>query len=683
MRLGEGRPEPLGVTPGPGGANVAVRSQHGTAVDLCLFGACGRETRHRLPARTGAVWHGFVPDLAPGRVYGFRVHGPWDPAAGHRFNPAKLLLDPYARALTGPLVAPEAALGHDPGADDLAIGGTDSAPHVAKAVVAADPPPVDPAERPRVPWADTVICEAHVKGLTHLWPGLPDAVRGRFEALGEGPVIDHLRALGITTLELLPVQAFVDERRLTRLGLVNYWGYNPVAFLVPEPRYLGPRGPAGLRDAIRRLHAAGIEVILDICLNHTGEGDELGPTLCFRGLDNAAYYALAEDGRHYRNETGCGNRLDFGSPPVLRLALDALRWWVERMGADGFRFDLAPALLRGPGGVAPGSPFLAALLQDPVLREVKLIAEPWDAGPDGYRTGGFPAPFAEWNDRFRDGVRRFWRGDPGAAGAMGDALLGSARLFDRGGRRPWSSVNHITSHDGFTLADLASYREKHNEANGEDNRDGHGENLSDNCGVEGPTADPAIRARRALRMRSLMATLFLAQGTPMLRAGDEIGQSQQGNNNAYAQDNRTSWIDRTSGDADLLNFTARLAAFRREHSALRQTGFLHGAARPEDGLPDAEWQGFDGGPVAWEDPDLARFCLILRGTGPAAGRDTLLLAFNAGGRAELRLPALPAGWNWRRAVDTADPAMAASPATGGSEAIAAGSLAVFVAAADR
>ncbi|HEU0222743.1 MAG TPA: glycogen debranching protein GlgX [Paracoccaceae bacterium] len=649
MRVREGRPEPLGASFVAGGANVAIFSAHAEAIDLCLYDAGGREERVRLPARTGPVWHGHVAGLKEGQLYGLRAHGPWAPEAGQRFNPAKLLLDPYARGWSGGFAEGDAALGQAAGGDDLSISTEDSAGAVPKCVMLRDPPRVSPAERPRVPWADTVVYEAHVKGLTRLWPGLPEGVVGTFDALGAAPVIAHLKSLGVTTLELLPVQAHVDERRLGRLGLTNYWGYSPLGFFVPEPRYLGPGGVAGFREAVRRLHEAGIEVILDVVLNHTGEEDELGPTLSFRGFDNGSYYRLREGGRYYDNPTGCGNVLDLTQPFVLRLAMDSLRWWAERMGVDGFRFDLAVSLARRADGFDPAAPFLAALLQDPVLREVKLIAEPWDVGPGGYRLGGFPAPMAEWNDRFRDHARRFWRGEK-VAHELADALLGSARIFDRGGRRPWSSVNLVTAHDGFTLADLVSFRQRRNEANGEGNRDGHGENYSDNCGVEGPTSDHVVRERRARRMRNLAATLFLAQGVPMLRGGDEIGQSQGGNNNAYCQDNEVSWIDWGGGDAGFLAFVQNVAAFRRAHPCLRQARFLHGERRAGDGFPNVEWRAPDGRAVEWENGGPSALGLVLR-----EGGDWVFLVLNAGGEMELVLPEAPAGRYWRLAIDAARP----------------------------
>jgi glycogen operon protein len=676
---GPGLPHPLGVTPAEGGANVAVFSAHADRVLLCLFSPDGaRETaRIPLPGRTGDIRHGFVAGLAPGALYGLRAEGPWAPEQGHRFNPAKLLLDPYARAWAGRCDPLDRRIRDaDPYTQEAVFRAEDSAPAMARCVVTADPPAIDPAERPATPWDRTVICEAHVKSLTRLHQGVPEPLRGTYEALGCDAVIDHLTRMGVTALELLPVQHFLDDLRLLRLGLSNHWGYDTIGFLGPEPRYFGPNGAAGLRAAIRKLHAAGIEVILDVVYNHTAEGDHRGPTLSFRGLDNLSYYRMAEGGR-FINDTGCGNTLRAEHPMVMRLILDSLRWWATRMGVDGFRFDLASALAREPHGFDAEGGFLDALRQDPALAPLKLIAEPWDVGPGGYRLGGFPAPFAEWCDRFRDGARRFWRGDARGAHDLAAGLLGSAATFDRPGRAPWASVNFVTAHDGFTLADLTAYARKRNGANGEDNRDGHHENLSDDCGVEGPTDDPAILARRAARRRALLATLFFSQGTPMWLAGDEIGHSQGGNNNAYCQDNAVTWLDWARADHGLAAFVARLAGLRRAHPVLRQPRFLHGAHRP-DGRQDAAWRAFDGGPPDWDDPDLRRFALVLRGAAeapdPAPG--AAVVAVNgAAGAATL---ALPAG-AWLRALDSADPEAPGRPAAA-SESIPGGAVVLFTAA---
>ena len=670
-RLQAGRPDPLGVHWDGEGANVAVFSEHATRIELCLFSADGRRETERLvlPEQSGPVWHAYVPDLAPGALYGLRAHGPYAPNEGHRFNPNKLLLDPYARALHGRLAVGDACLGYDPASPegDLSFSRTDSAPAMPKCVVTAPAPPVPAGERPETPWSETVIYEAHPKGLTRLWTSLPEELRGTYEGLAAEPVLEYLVSLGVTALELLPVHAFPDDRWLVEKGLVNYWGYNSIAFFALEPRYLGPAGPSGFRETVRRLHAAGLEVILDVVYNHSSEGDQDGPTLSFRGLDNAAYYRLREgQERYYCNNSGCGNTLDVSHPYVLRLVLDSLRWWVEAMGVDGFRFDLATTLGREAHGFDPLGGFLDALRQDPVLNRVKLIVEPWDLGPGGYRLGEFPPVFAEWNDAFRDGVRRFWRGDAHGAQDMAERLLGSAGTFDRDGRRSWSSVNFVACHDGFTLADVTAYGEKRNEANGENNRDGHQQNLSDNCGVEGESGDPEIRGRRDRRRRNLLASVFLAQGTPMLRAGDEVADSQGGNNNAWCQDNEVGWIDWTASDTNLLRFTRRLIALRRGHSCLRQTCFLRGRERAEDGMPDVQWFGLGGGPIDWEDPGLDGFCVLLRESAEtpafAVNGECMALAFNrSSAEVSTRLPALANGSMWLRVLDTARPEAPRTP----------------------
>lgn len=683
---GPGRPAPLGLTPEGYGANVAVFSQGASAIDLCLFDGTGTEeiARLPLPERTGSVWHGHVAPLPPGALYGLRAHGPWAPERGERFNPAKLLLDPYARALHGRFDPTSPLLvDHDPSRGELVACRRDSARVMPKAVFTPLPDPVPEAEFPRTPWGETVIYEAHVRGLTMQHPGVPEALRGTYEALACPAIIDHLQTLGITAIELLPVHAFLDDARLLGLGLRNYWGYNSIGFFAPEPRYFGPKGAAGLREAIRTLHGAGIEVLLDVVYNHTAEGDQRGPTLSFRGLDNLSYYRLLQGRmRRYVNDTGCGNTVNAGHPQVIRLILDSLRYWVQHYGIDGFRFDLGTALAREEHGFDPQGGFLDALLQDPVLTRVKLIMEPWDIGPGGYRLGGFPAPIAEWNDQFRDTVRRFWKREGHAAPELAERLLGSAGLFDGAGRRASSSINFVACHDGFTLADLTAYNAKHNEANRESNHDGHGANYSDNGGEEGPTDDPAILARRALRRRNLLATVFLSQGTPMLLAGDEIGNSQAGNNNAYCQDNPIGWVDWAQADSALLAFTRRLIALRRAHPCLRQEGFLHSQQRADDGLPDVEWSAFDGKPVAWRDPGLESFCLVLRGSAEAApyagSDDTVLVAFNGGTAvARVTLPEPPGGLVWHRVLDTAAPEAPAAACEAVREVIAADSIAIF------
>jgi glycogen operon protein len=662
--------------------NVAVFSAHAAGVDFCLFDADGRQTaRLPLPERTGDIWHGHVSGVGPGAQYGLRAHGAWAPDHGHRFNARKLLLDPYARELSGPFYPTNPLLlGHDPRGHETTPSAADSAAAMPKCVVTAPTPPVPETERPRRRWSETVIYEAHVRGLTMQHPDVPKRLRGAFEALACPAMLQHLRDLGVTAVELMPIHAFMDDGRLVQMGLRNYWGYNTAAFFAPERRYYGPNGAAGLRETIRRLHGEGIEVILDVVYNHTAEGDHRGPHLSFKGLDNLSYYRLQHGrARRYVNDTGCGNTLRAEHPAVIRLIMDSLRHWVTAYGVDGFRFDLATAIAREPAGFDPAGGFLDALRQDPTLADVKLIAEPWDIGPGGYRLGEFPAPFAEWNDAFRDTARRFWKNDAHAAQELAERLLGSAGTFDREGRRAWSSVNFVACHDGFTLADATAYAHKHNEANGENNRDGHGANHADNCGVEGPTDDPVILARRALRRRNLLATAFLAQGAPMLLAGDEIGNSQQGNNNAYCQDNPTGWVDWEGADSALLAFTRRLIALRAAHPALRQGRFLHGDARA-DGAADVEWLGFDGGEVGWRDPGLARFCLLVRCSAEApfeTSEDAVAIAFNgAPDAADLTLPQ-PSGLRiWMRALDTAAPAAPETEA-GPIEPVAAGSLVAF------
>ncbi|MBK5926291.1 glycogen debranching protein GlgX, partial [Rhodobaculum claviforme] len=621
--------------------------------------------------------------------YGLRAHGPFAPEAGHRFNPAKLLIDPYARRLTGRVGWHPAMLGHDEGGGDadLTRNSDDSAPHMPKCVVEAPHAPAAPG--PRTPLSCSVIYEAHARGLTMRMPGVE--APGTLAALGSDRVLDHLADLGVTALELLPLQAFVDDRFLVERGLTNYWGYQPIAWCAPDPRYLGTDTLDEVRAMVAAVHARGIEVILDVVYNHTGEGNELGPTLSFRGLDNASYYRLAEGGRRYIDDTGCGNTLNLDHPMVLRLVMDSLRYWAEEIGIDGFRFDLAAALgRRGNHGFDQNAPLLTALRQDPVLRRTKLIAEPWDIGPGGYQLGAFAHPFAEWNDKYRDGARRFWRGDAGTAPDLAARITGSALQFDHSGRAATSSVNFVTAHDGFTLADVVSYNAKHNEANREANRDGHHADFGHNHGVEGPTDDPAIRAARARTRRNLMATLLLSQGTPMILAGDEIGNSQSGNNNAYCQDGPIGWIDWDGADTAFLAFTRQVVAFRRAHPILRQRLFLHSQMRDVDDLPDLFWWHPDGRemtPDDWEAEGLATVCVEMRtasGTPDWAVLEmALFMVFNAGEGLRVTLPRAPDGWCWSRALDTDLPTGVPAPelSDGGAAAIAARSVAAFVLAA--
>ncbi|HEY8072415.1 MAG TPA: glycogen debranching protein GlgX, partial [Methylocystis sp.] len=556
-RITQGNPEPLGLTLTATGVNVAVFSTSARAIDLCLFDEAGdvEVERVRIGHRTGDVFHAHVEGVTEGRRYGLRAHGAYEPEKGLRFNASKLLVDPYALQLDRPFALHPSMFGYeaDDTAADLSFDRGDSAPFTPKGV-ATRPSRADLSSRPRHTWEDTILYEMHVKGFTKSHPDVPEALRGTFKGLACEAAITHLTRLGVTAVELMPCAAWIDERHLTRLGLSNYWGYNPIALMAPDPR-LAPGGWDEVREAVAALHRAGIEVIVDVVLNHTGEGDEFGPTLSLRGLDNAAYYRLRSDApRHYVNDAGCGNILAMDRAPVARLALDALRAWAEFGGVDGFRFDLATTLARRSEGFDAQAPFLVALLQDPLLRELKLIAEPWDIGPGGYQLGKFPGPLAEWNDRFRDCVRRFWRGDDIGVGELATRVAGSRDFFEAH-RRPSRSVNFITAHDGFTLRDLVSHSHKRNDANGEDNRDGTNENFSWNNGAEGEAGDDVILAARGKDQRNLLASLLLARGTPMLSMGAELGQTQAGNNNVYAQDNETAWLDWSGADRELLAFT--------------------------------------------------------------------------------------------------------------------------------
>ncbi|MDE1150281.1 MAG: glycogen debranching protein GlgX [Azospirillaceae bacterium] len=648
-----GSPEPLGVTLTADGVNVAVHSAHATAIEFCLFDGETEVARLPLVERTGDVFHGFIRGIKAGQRYGLRAHGPFDPGAGHRFNPAKLLLDPYATKLDAAFTLHASQFSHrlgDPDAD-LTADQVDSAPFVPKAVVEPhfDPGPV---ARPRVPWDQTVIYECHPKGFTALHPDVPEDIRGTFAGLAHPAAVDYLKRLGVTTLEILPAMAWVDERHLGPLNLSNAWGYNPIAFCAPDPR-LAPGGWAEVRGAVAALHAAGIEVILDVVLNHSGESDELGPTLSLRGLDNERYYRLRPDNRRYNvNDTGCGNTLPVDRPAMMRLALDALRLWATRAGLDGFRFDLAATLGRTDSGFDPASPFLSALRQDPLLRDLKLIAEPWDIGPGGYHPGDFPAGWGEWNDRFRDDIRHFWRGDGGKLGALATRLAGSADLF-HAKRRPSRSVNFIVAHDGFSLADLVTYQAKHNEANGEDNRDGTNDNASWNHGVEGPSDDPGVINARRHDQRALIATLLVARGTPMLGMGAEAGRSQDGNNNAYAQDNRLNWLDHGAIDTGLYDFTRSTIALRQAHPALRGDRFLTGDV-DADGVPDVEWLRADGQVLTGDDwsQDGPLVAVFASPAGEGA-TDRVAVILNRGWQEQrITPPWNRAGHSWQVALDS-------------------------------
>jgi glycogen operon protein len=658
----EGKPSPLGASWDGHGVNFALFSAHAEKVELCLFDEIGEReiARYELPCVSDEVWHGYLPGLGPGTIYGYRVFGPYRPDLGHRFNHHKLLIDPYARQLHGTLNWSRALFGYDSADPESGVADTgDSAADVPKSVVVDEAFDWQDDRPPRVPWSKTIIYEAHVRGFTRLHPAIDVARRGSFSALASPDVITYLQSLGITSIELLPVHEFVDDKFLVEKNLVNYWGYNSVGFFAPAARYLGSGDRNEFKTMVRELHRAGIEVILDVVYNHTAEGDRTGPTLSFRGIDNASYYRLLEDDpREYINDTGCGNTLNANHPRVLQMIIDSLRYWVDEMHVDGFRFDLAVSLAREQHGFDSHGQFFERIRHDPVLSRVKLIAEPWDVGPGGYQLGAFPAEWGEWNDRFRDTARRFWRGDAGLLPGFASALHGSNELFEHNERRPSASVNLITSHDGFTLADLVSYNERHNEANGEDNRDGHEANFSHNHGIDGATDDPTIVALRERQSRNLLATLLLAQGTPMLLAGDELGRSQRGNNNAYCQDNDLNWLDWSLLDSNsgLLGMVKRLIQLRNHYAVLHYDRFVHDSR--------IDWLRDDGGSMTeadWHDPNRQFFAMLLGHAETDSPRKaTLVLAFNAAGtRITFELPASPHGWRCIFSTVTSEPDTAA------------------------
>ena len=611
MKTWPGQPYPLGATWTGSGVNFALYSENATSVELCLFdqGGSREYKRIKIYERTDHVWHVYLPDARPGQLYGYRLDGPYEPQAGHRFNKSKLLLDPYARAINGDVEWSDALFGYTIGheIEDLSFDERDSAANLPKCVV------IDPAfdwkgDKPlRTPWHKTLIYEMHVKGFTMRFPGVPQNLRGTYAGLVHPAVIEHLVKLGVTAVELLPTHQFIVDKHLVDRGLTNYWGYNSIGYFAPDCRYSSSETGGQVtefKEMVRTLHSAGIEVILDVVYNHTGEGSHFGPTLCFRGIDNAAYYRLvADDPRYYMDYTGCGNTLNMTHPRALQLIMDSLRYWVQEMHIDGFRFDLAAALARELDEVDRLGSFFDIIHQDPVLSQVKLIAEPWDLGPDGYQVGNFPVLWAEWNGIYRDTVRRFWKGDEGCVADLAWRLTGSSDLYESGGRRPYASINFITAHDGFTLADLVSYNEKHNEANGDDNRDGHEHNLSWNCGVEGPTDDPDVLTLRARQQRNFLATLLLSQGVPMLQAGDELGRTQQGNNNAYCQDNELSWIDweLDAGRTQLLEFARFVIQLFHQHPVLRRRKFFQGRRIRGSEIRDLGWFRADGAEMTDED----------------------------------------------------------------------------------
>ena len=665
IKLEDGEPYPLGATWDGQGVNFALFSAQASSVELCLFDPTGRHQTDQitLPSRADFVWYGYVRGLRPGQLYGYRVHGPYEPDRGRRFNPNKLLIDPYARQLFGRIRWNDALFGYRLGAHraDLTLDRRDSAPMVPKCVV-EDPSYVWGDDRPsRRPWWDSFIYEAHVKGLTQLHDGVPAAARGTFSALGHPAVIEHLTKLGVTAIELLPVHAFADDRFLIEKGLKNYWGYSTLAYFAPEPRYLGADGVLGFKSAIRSLHEAGIEVILDVVYNHTMEGNHLGPTLSFRGIDNSSYYKLSPDNPRFNwDSTGTGNTLDTANPNVMRMVLDSLRHWASSYHIDGFRFDLASSLARNPYDFEQRAAFLGAIAQDPILSRVKLIAEPWDLGTGGYQVGGFPPPWSEWNDRWRDTVRTFWRGDPGRLPALAQALTGSREIYEQTGRQPWASVQYVCSHDGFTLHDLVSYNDRHNEANGEGNRDGHQNNLSWNCGAEGETEDPEILALRARQKRNMLATLLMSIGTPMVLMGDELSRTQGGNNNAYCQDNEVSWLDWAKGEASdptLRSFVQTLVGFRRGFKAFRRRLFLSGAVLASSHLKDVYWLAPEGREMTTEDwGDAERRAIGVQVGNEERDTQRLLLLLNAGAQEmAFNLPEKFHGDRWVHVFDTSLP----------------------------
>ncbi len=669
ISVSPGSPDELGLVLSDDGGNFALYSETAEAVDFCLFDATDKEThRLRLPGRSGPVFHGFVHGLREGARYGLRVHGPSDYSRGLRHNPQKLLIDPYALALD------RAAELHS----SMMESGEDSSPHVPKAVAHKPVFSAQTSAGPRKPWSECVIYELHVRGFTRLMPDIPQNLRGTFAGLAHPAAVAYLKNLGITSLELMPCAAWIDERHLKPLGLTNYWGYNPIAFMAPDPR-LAPGGWREVRESVAALQAEGFEVLVDVVLNHTGESDEFGPVLFLRGIDNAAYYRLAENQARYCNDAGCGNILRFDHPAVIRLAMDSLRAWARLGGVDGFRFDLAVTLARRREGFDPFAPLLAAIDQDPVLRHLKMIAEPWDIGPGGYQLGQFPARWSEWNDRFRDDLRRYWRGDPGMTGALAHALAGSESIFARQGR-PSKSVNFIVAHDGFTLADLVSYERKHNEANGERNRDGTDANFSWNNGVEGADDDEAISLRRRRDQRALLCLLFSARGTPMLAMGSECGHSQNGNNNAYAQDNALTWLDWSKIDKDLVAFTKSLIALRLREKALHCDAFLTGAASKVE-IPDAQWFSGEGAAMTeaqWSEGERRFLGLAL-----LAETSRVLLLCNAGGDLLFPLPAPRGNKIWRLEIDSFAGVSGGGFAGGESLAVEARSVKILVEADQR
>jgi len=677
LRVWPGSPYPLGATWDGVGVNFALFSEHATRVELCLFDSPDADVESLtipLPEHTDMVWHGYLPDVQPGQLYGYRVHGPYAPHAGHRFNPNKLVLDPYARVLGRPLRWNEALFGFTFGEDDTTYDRRDSGQYAPLAAVVDGAFTWGDDRPPKTPWHETLIYELHVKGFTKLNSQVPEALRGTYRGLASEPAIRHLKSLGVTAVELMPVHQHADEWHLVQRGLGNYWGYNTLAYFAPDLAYAASRSPHDavreFKMMVRALHAAGLEVILDVVYNHTAEGNHQGPTLSLRGIDNASYYRLLPNQpRFYQDFTGCGNTLNMRSPRVLQLIMDSLRYWVLEMHVDGFRFDLASALARELHAVDKLGAFFDIIHQDPVLSQVKLIAEPWDLGEGGYQVGNFPTKWTEWNGKYRDTVRRFWRGDGGVVSELATRVSGSSDLYEQSGRRPYASINFVTAHDGFTLADLVSYNQKHNEANGEHNRDGENHNLSWNHGVEGPANDAAIEELRLRQRRNFVTTLMMSVGVPMLSGGDEVGRTQHGNNNAYCQDNETSWTrwDLSAEQRDFLDYVRRVIRIWRENPVLRRRKFLQGRRTRDASVSDITWLHPTGEEMTqqhWSAPDVRTLGMRLNGDaideaderGERVVGDTLLVLFNANDAAQpFVLPDTSSADEWETLVDTADP----------------------------
>jgi isoamylase len=694
FRVYPGQPYPLGATWDGSGVNFAVFSESATRVELCIFSADGGTElgRIRLREQTDQVWHGYLPDARPGWLYGFRAHGPYEPKSGHRFNPNKLLLDPYGKAVVGSVRWSDAMFGYKVGsADDLVPDERDDAPEMPKSVVIESAFSWGNDSPPRTPWSETIIYEAHVKGFTELNERLQPDKRGTYRGMADPRTIDYFKSLGVTAVELMPVHHFLDDRHLVERGLSNYWGYNTLGFFAPEPRFGSEATPGGVvnefKSMVKALHNEGIEVLLDVVYNHTAEGNHMGPTLSFRGLDNAAYYRLVDDDpRFYMDYTGTGNTLNVLHPRSIQLLMDSLRYWTLEMHVDGFRFDLASALARGLHEADRLSAFFEIIHQDPVLSQVKLIAEPWDVGEGGYQVGNFPVLWAEWNGKYRDCIRRFWRGDEGQLPEFAYRLTGSSDLYSDNGRRPYASINFVTAHDGFTLRDLVSYESKHNEANGEGNADGHNDNLSSNYGEEGPSTNPEIEELRARQMRNFIATLLLSQGTPMLLHGDEVARTQAGNNNGYCQDNQTTWqrwaIDEK--EHEQFEWVQRIVAFRKQHPVLRRRGFFRGRSIRGSDVKDITWFRDDGAEMEesdWEEGYRRALGVLVAGAaadltderGELVTDHSIVMLFNASAEeVDFRLPAIATNTRWILCFDSAKP----ERAEGSSEASAADGVAV-------